>query len=127
MLGLSAILADELKDCDYGRWRGRSMDALETEDPEGLLAWLSDPSAAPHDGESVERLIGRVGSWIDEQRTVKHTVAVTHQSIIRAAIVHTLQIPVHTFWRIDVAPLTVTDLRFSRAVWTVRCVGCPLD
>lgn len=125
-LRLTATPADELRDCHYGRWRGRKMDAIQTEDPRGIFAWLTDPRAAPHGGESLESLIGRVGRWMDEQQAVKHAIAVTHPAIIRAAIIHALQIPVHLFWRIDIAPLTLTDLRFNRDVWTVRCTGCPL-
>jgi broad specificity phosphatase PhoE len=126
MLRLSVTLTDGLRDCDYGRWRGRKMDEVQTEDPEGILQWLSDSSAAPHGGEPRERLVDRVGSWMDEQRSIRYTVAVTHPAIIRAAVVHALQISVDTFWRIDVAPLTLTDLRFTGNVWTVRCSGCPL-
>jgi broad specificity phosphatase PhoE len=126
MLGLTAALADGLKDCDYGRWRGRKMDEVQGEDPEGIVAWLSDPGAAPHGGESIEQIAGRVGRWMDEQRVVKHTVAVTHPAVIRAAVVHALQIPLQTFWRIDVAPLTVTDLRFNGNAWTLRYFSCPI-
>jgi broad specificity phosphatase PhoE len=127
MLGLSPALSIELRDCDYGEWRGRTMEDVESENREGLLAWLTDPGATPHGGESVETMIGRVGNWMDEQRAVKHTIAVTHQAIVRAAIVHALQIPAQTFWRIDIAPLTFTDLRFNRALWRVRSIGCTLD
>jgi broad specificity phosphatase PhoE len=126
ILGLQAIVADELRDCDYGKWRGRKMDEVQSEDPGGILAWLTDPSAVPHGGESIEDLIGRIGNWMDEQREVDHTLATTHPAVIRAAIVYALRIPVHTFWRFDVAPLTLTDLRFSRNTWTLRCAGCPL-
>jgi broad specificity phosphatase PhoE len=126
-LGLAFTLADGLRDCDYGRWRGRTMEEVQTEEQEGILAWLSDSSAIPHGGESLENLVSRVGKWMEEQRVVKHTIAVTHPAIIRSAVVYALQIPVHTFWRIDVAPLTLTDLRFNNKVWTLRCSGCPLQ
>jgi broad specificity phosphatase PhoE len=124
ILGLQAIVEEELRDCNYGKWRGRKMDEVQSEVPEGIMAWLTEPSAAPHGGESIEDLIGRIGSWMDEQHD--HTIAVTHPAVIRAAIVHALQIPPQTFWRFDVAPLTLTDLRFSRNVWTLRCIGCPM-
>jgi broad specificity phosphatase PhoE len=126
MLGLSAMLADGLRDCDYGRWRGRKLDEIQNENPEGISAWLSDPSAAPHGGESIEQLVGRIGGWMDEQRDAKYSIAVTHPATIRAAIVYALQIPIQTFWRIDITPLTVTDLRFNGNVWTLRYSGCPL-
>ena len=126
-LGLAFKLADGLRDCDYGRWRGRKMDEVQTEEQEGILTWLSDPSAAPHGGESLESLVGRVGKWMEEERAAKHTIAVTHPVIIRAAVVYALQIPAQTFWRIDIAPLTMTDLRFNNNAWTLRYSGCPLQ
>jgi broad specificity phosphatase PhoE len=126
ILGLQAMSTDGLRDCDYGRWCGRKMGAVQTEEPENILAWLTDPSAAPHGGESLEDLVDRVGRWMDEQRSAKHTIAVTHPAVIRAAIVYALQIPLMRFWRFDIAPLTLTDLRFSRSAWTLRCTGCAL-
>src|SRR5262249_36002249 len=112
--------------CGYGRWSGSTMDAVQSEDPEGILAWLTDPNAAPHGGESMEDLIGRIGRWTDEQRDASHVIAVTHPAVIRAAIVQALRIPAQTFWRLDISPLSLTDLRFSRGVWTLRCAGCSL-
>jgi len=125
-LRLEFMVADELRDCDYGRWRGRKMGDVQTEEKDGILTWLTHPSAVPHGGESLESLVGRAGKWMDEQRAVKHTIAVTHPAIIRAAVVYALKIPVQTFWRIDIEQLTVTDLRFNSSVWTLRCSGCPL-
>ena len=125
-LGLSASNSVELCDCNYGVWRGRKMEEVQTNDPEGILAWLTDPGSSPHGGESVETLIARTGRWVKEQCDVAHTLAVTHPAVIRSAIVYTLQIPAQAFWRFDVAPLSLTDLRFNGRIWTLRCVGCSL-
>lgn len=127
ILGLSAMLAGELRDCDYGRWRGRKMEDVQSEDPQGILAWLTAPDSAPHGGESIERLIARAGSWIDAQSGVMHTMAVTHPAVIRAAIVYALRLPSLMFWRFDIAPVTLTDLRRNGDVWTARCCGCSLS
>ena len=126
VLGLEASISDQLRDCDYRAWSGRTMDAVQTEDPEGMLAWLTDPTSDPHGGESIADLITRVGSWMEEQRDVVHTIAVTHPAVIRSAIVHALHLPLETFWRIDIAPLSLTDLRFNGRVWSLRCAGCSL-
>jgi broad specificity phosphatase PhoE len=64
-LGLPTEPTYGLRDCDYGRWRSRKLEDIQSDDPEGLLTWLTDPSAAPHGGESIERLTRRVGSWVD--------------------------------------------------------------
>jgi broad specificity phosphatase PhoE len=125
-LGLSAEVTAELRDCDFGEWRGYTLSEVELRHPEELVAWLTDPAAAPHRGESIEQLITRIGGWLEKQRDSDHTIAVTHAAVIRGALVHALQAPPSTFWRIDIAPLSVTDLRWNGRVWTVRSSGCSL-
>jgi broad specificity phosphatase PhoE len=124
--GLSAEVAKELRDCDYGAWSGLTLSEVEQRQPEEVCAWLTDPGAAPHGGESIMQLIARIGGWLDEQRAPDHTIAVTHPAVIRSAMVHALQAPPLSFWRIDVAPLSLTDLRWNGRVWTVRSSGCAL-
>jgi broad specificity phosphatase PhoE len=125
-LGLSAAVAAELRDCDYGRWSGLELAEVQPGEPEHVSAWLTDTAAAPHGGESIVNLVGRVGRWLDRQRDAGHTIAVTHPAVIRAAMVYALDAPLLSFWRIDVAPLTLTDLRFNGRVWTLRSSGCAL-
>jgi broad specificity phosphatase PhoE len=125
-LGLSATVATELRDCDYGTWSGRELDAVQSGEPERVLTWLTDAAAAPHGGESIREVVDRVGRWLEEQRGVGHVIAMTHPAVIRAAIVCALDAPLQAFWRIDIAPLTLTDLRYNGRVWTVRSSGCDL-
>jgi broad specificity phosphatase PhoE len=127
VLGLSASVTDGLRDCDYGRWRGQTIEEVQSQDPEGMLQWLTRPDTAPHGGESIESLIGRAGRWIDEQREVRHTLAITHPAVIRAAIVFGLNLAPKIFWRFDIAPLSFTEMYFSRNTWTLRRVGCFLS
>jgi broad specificity phosphatase PhoE len=126
-LGLEASVAPELADVDYGSWRGKEVHEIHASDPDGLALWLTDVDAAPHDGESFIQLIARVGRWMADQTAAGHTVAVTHPSVIRAAILCTLQAPPPSFWRIEIAPLSVTDLRFNGSLWTARFTGCQLS
>ena len=125
-LGLSAAVSVELRDCDSGIWRGRAIDEVQTDDPQGVIAWMTDPTASPHGGESIEHLIARTGRWMEEQLDANHTIAVTHPAVIRGAIVYALRLPAQIFWRIDITPLSFTDLRFNGGVWTVRCTSCSL-
>ncbi|WP_260736538.1 histidine phosphatase family protein [Tunturiibacter lichenicola] len=125
-LGLTASVAIELRDCDYGDWQGHELCSLQAQDPEGVAAWLADPAAAPHGGESIANLIDRVGCWLDQLKEDGHTIAITHPAVIRGAVVHVLNAPLHSFWRVDIAPLTLTDLRFNGRVWTLRSCASPL-
>jgi broad specificity phosphatase PhoE len=125
-LGLLFTTTEELRDCDYGIWKGRELVEVQSSEPDKVLAWLTDTAAKPHGGESILELIDRVGRWLTAQRGVGHILAVTHPAIIRAAIVSVLDAPAQAFWRIDIAPLSVTDLRFNGRAWTLRSSSCGL-
>jgi broad specificity phosphatase PhoE len=120
-LGLDAVAHAALRDCDYGRWSGRRLANVHVEDPHAIAAWRADPAAAPHGGESLAAVLERVGVWLDDCVTGSgKSVAVTHASVIRAAIVHVLDAPAHAFWRIDVAPLSMLDLGSDGTRWNLR-------
>jgi broad specificity phosphatase PhoE len=126
-LGLEPAISLELADINYGMWSGKEIDEIQTSDPEGLADWLTNPSASPHGGHSLVQSIARVESWMANQMSAGHTLAVTHPAVIRAAILCALHAPPETFWRVEIAPLSITDLRYSGQFWTVRSTGCPLS
>jgi broad specificity phosphatase PhoE len=64
-LGLEAVVAPELRECDFGAWAGRWLEGLAVEE---LMQWLGDVDAAPHGGESFGGLMRRVGAWLDGVR-----------------------------------------------------------
>jgi broad specificity phosphatase PhoE len=120
-LGENAQIDEALRDCDWGRWHGQSIKDLQRLEPEALHAWLGDPDAAPHGGESVAQLSERVAAWLAAlQTTSGHVVAVTHPFIIRAALMQVLQ--GEAFHSIDVEPLAVVELRFFGR-WRLRLSG----
>ena len=120
-IGLDALVDDRLAGCDYGRWRGRTLDEVLAGEPEALSEWLADPSAAPHGGESLAALGGRVGRWLDDQHGAAHTVlAVADAAVIRAAAVHAIEAGPRSVWRIDVSPLTRTVLAGEPGRWALR-------
>lgn len=125
-LGLDAAVAPQLDECDFGAWRGRTLAELDTEDPVAVAAWIEDPAAAPHGGESLLALLDRVRGWLDAHAgDGARVVAVTHAGVIRAALVCALDAPPRAFWRFDVAPLSRTVLHAHDGRWTVRGVNLP--
>jgi broad specificity phosphatase PhoE len=86
-----------------------------------LAIWLTDPTRAPHGGETVVALIDRVAGWMDSL-TARRTrlVAVTHPAVVRAAILVVLNAPPKSFWRIDIAPVSRTVMHFRGHAWTLR-------
>ncbi|MGV0790414.1 histidine phosphatase family protein [Mycolicibacterium sp. XJ1819] len=118
LLGLRAEVDTRLADLDCGRWRGDVLGRVESAD---LAIWLTDPTRAPHGGESVVELFDRVRGWMDSltaERT--RVVAVTHPAVIRAAVLTALDAPPKSFWRIDVAPASRTVMHFRGHAWTLR-------
>ena len=125
-LGLDPTVAPELDECDFGTWRGRTLAELHAEDPAAVAAWMEDPAAAPHGGESLLALLERVGGWLSARAgDGSRTVAVTHAGVIRSAVVCALDAPSLAFWRLDVAPLSLTVLHAHKGRWTVRAVNLP--
>jgi broad specificity phosphatase PhoE len=121
-LGLDAADAESLRDCDYGRWRGRALADVAAAEPEAIATWLADPAAAPHGGESIVALVRRVGAWLDSEGLDRSIVAITHAAVIRAAVISALGAPAAAFWRIDAAPLSITELRRNDRRWALRAI-----
>jgi broad specificity phosphatase PhoE len=118
LLGLQATIDPRLADLDCGRWRGDVLGGVRSAD---LAIWLTDPSRAPHGGESVVDLISRVSGWMDSLTTRRNRlVAVTHPAVIRAAILVALDAPAKSFWRMDIAPVSRTVMHFRGHAWTLR-------
>jgi broad specificity phosphatase PhoE len=123
-LGLEAGVETALKDCDYGRWRGLEVADVVAREPEEYAAWLGDPAAAPHGGESLAALIERAGVWLGQSLARDGaTLAVTHASVVRAAIVSALGASSSAFWRIDVPPLSLARLSGWRGRWNLVALG----
>ena len=121
MLGLRAETEPRLADLNCGAWRGSVLNGVG---PTDLTLWLTDPAQAPHGGESIVDLVVRVGVWLDSLSDRRgRLVAVTHPSVIRAAIVVALSAPPKSFWRIDVGPVSRTVLHLRGHAWTLRSTG----
>lgn len=118
LLGLHAVIEPRLADLDCGRWRGDVLGGVSAAD---LAVWLTDPTSAPHGGESVVELMDRVAGWLESMSAGRsRTVAVTHPAVIRAAILLALDAPPKSFWRIDVTPASRTVMHFRGQAWTLR-------
>ncbi|WP_078629347.1 histidine phosphatase family protein [Streptomyces sp. 142MFCol3.1] len=119
--GLVAAVEPALRDLDLGTWCGRTVDDIAAADPDGFSAWLTDPDAAPHEGESVRRLCRRTADWMNSVAPdTGHVVAITEAAVVRAALVHALAAPARAFWRLAVPPLSPVSLTWRGGHWDVR-------
>jgi broad specificity phosphatase PhoE len=119
-----ATVDPALRDCDYGRWTGRALEAVLADEPQSLATWMADPAAAPHGGESVVQVIARIGAWLDVQAAMPGAViAITHAAVIRAAIIYAIGAAPGAFGHIDIAPLSMTQLSVHNGRWTLSGIG----
>ncbi|MFF7968773.1 histidine phosphatase family protein [Streptomyces sp. NPDC007903] len=121
-LGYAPLAQLALRDCDMGRWRGLTLAEAMAREPQAVDAWLADPRASPHGGESMLAFISRVGGWLDTRPGDDHAriVAVAEPAVIRAALVYALQAPPSAFWSIDVRPLSTITVAGRAGRWTLR-------
>jgi broad specificity phosphatase PhoE len=124
--GLDARIEPALAECDFGVWAGQTLAEVHGADPAAAEAWMTDPDAAPHGGESLTAFLARVGAWLDAQAALDgRTIGVTHGGVVKAAVVRALGAPAAAFWRVDVAPLHITELHAHDGRWTVTRVNAP--
>ncbi|MET9734825.1 histidine phosphatase family protein [Streptomyces sp. NPDC006458] len=121
-LGWETVAAEPaLRDLEMGRWYGLTPEEVSAGDPAGFAAWLGDPRAAPHGGESVADVCARVTAWLDALPSdAGRVVAVVEQAVARAAVVHALAAPPESFWRVDVPPLSAVRLTGRAGRWNLR-------
>ncbi|MFG3656541.1 histidine phosphatase family protein [Streptomyces sp. NPDC047706] len=120
-LAITARPEIALRDLDYGSWYGRPHKDVVAEDPLGFSAWLTDPDAAPHGGESVGRLCRRTAAWLSSLPTgTGRILAITEAAVVRAALVHALSAPPRAFWHLGVPPLSAVTLTMRDGCWNAR-------
>ncbi|MBZ9758405.1 histidine phosphatase family protein [Mesorhizobium sp. ESP6-5] len=123
-LSLNATVDPMLADQNNGRWAGKSFEEVQARQPEEIAAWLTDPNAVRHGGESLADVARRTAGLMDRLIAERgHTIAVTHASVIRAAILHVLGAPLAASSKIDVEPLSITDFRSDGRRWVLRACG----
>ncbi|MBO4270722.1 histidine phosphatase family protein [Microbispora triticiradicis] len=122
--GREPVVAGALAEADYGAWAGRPFAEVAAADPAGLGAWLTDPRAIPHGGESLAGLGERVAAWMESLRAdAARVVAVCDAGPIRAALAHALGLTATGAAAFDVAPLSHTGLAAGHGGWRITYVN----
>src|SRR3546814_2781086 len=104
-----------LAEQNFGRWQGRSYEALAAEDSEAWRHfWLAPAAEVPPGGESFATLSGRVAAAIEtltRQHAGRDIVCIGHGGTIRAALAHALAVPPEQAlsFAIDTCSLTRLD------------------
>ncbi|MDQ0321534.1 broad specificity phosphatase PhoE [Pararhizobium capsulatum DSM 1112] len=123
-IGGTPVVDPVFRDLSFDRWQGRTLADIAASTPDELGLWMTDPSAAPHGGESIAQLFDRTAHWMAENRAAGgHTAAVTHPVVIRAIVLSVLDAPLSSFWKLDVGLLSLTELTSDGRRWVVQSLG----
>jgi len=114
-LGLSVSTEDDIAEIAFGEWDGHTNQEVAARWPEQYNAWRGDVQIAPPGGESLEEFDVRVQRGRDrilEQYEGQTVVVVSHVMPIRGFIKAATVSDWPIYWRVSVAPCSITVLRF---------------
>ncbi|MDB6066499.1 MAG: fructose-2,6-bisphosphatase [Pedosphaera sp.] len=100
-IGAKMELRDDLKEIHYGKWEGKSVEAVDREFHDDYLRWSADPAwNTPTDGETAAAISRRSLQVIEEIKQRFNTgnvLIVSHKATIRIILCSLLGIDVGRF------------------------------
>jgi broad specificity phosphatase PhoE len=119
-LNVTLATDDALIEIAHGTWDGRMRDEIAANDPERYRAWREDPAAVAFEqGESLTDVLARWRRFRASFAVDEPTLLVTHDAIVRIALLDITQRPLGDFWamRVENAAYAVVDVDGS--TWTL--------
>ncbi|MBD5657317.1 MAG: histidine phosphatase family protein [Candidatus Eremiobacteraeota bacterium] len=99
-LGLAVERDERLIEIAHGTWDGRYRETIAGEDPVRFQTWRKDPANVSFEnGESLADVLARWRSFArDAARATRDTLVVTHDAVVRCAIVDLSGRTLDDFW-----------------------------
>jgi probable phosphoglycerate mutase len=118
-LGLSLVVADELRENAFGAWEGMSRAEVLAHSAEyatQLQAWEVDPAIAPPGGESIVTMTERVAAFaasLCDRHPDQTVVLVSHVGPIKSLIAVTLDATPGAVQRMFLDPATISVIDWT--------------
>lgn len=126
-LGLAPMPTNGLNDIDYGRWQGRLVSEVTSEDPSAVAQWFETPAQATiPGGETLQSLSDRVGATVAEILSAHAggaVVLVGHDSVNRVILLQALGLPLACYWRIGQNTGAVSRLEYIDREWFIESLN----
>jgi phosphoserine phosphatase len=102
----------DLNDIDYGDWQFKTFADAKTENPALFAAWFATPHMVRFpNGESLQDLAARATPRLVLARHPNETVVlVGHDSMNRALLLHFIDLPLSSYWRIVQHPCCINEI-----------------
>ena len=115
--GLALHFEERLKEISWGQWEGSTPEDIHTHYPNALERYWADPhNNVPPGAEPIGQFRMRVlSAWNDllARHGGKHIIIIGHAGVTRAAICHSLSIPIENMFRIQVAYAAITRIQIE--------------
>jgi broad specificity phosphatase PhoE len=119
-LNLPLETDDALIEIAHGTWEGRLRDEIAANDPTRYATWRERPAdVAFEEGESLRDVAARWQRFRAQLRIDTPTLIVTHDAIVRVALLDIAQRPLEDFWktRVENAAYAVAEVEGTH--WTL--------
>jgi len=113
--GAPVRLDDDLRECDFGVWEGRTFAEVQQGWPQELAGWLSSPSIAPPEGESFDAVARRVRRARDralKDYPAQTVVLVTHVTPVKTLVRLALEAPPQAVFRMELALASLSEVSY---------------
>jgi probable phosphoglycerate mutase len=111
---------DRLIEIAHGTWEGRLRDEIAANDPLRYHAWRHDPAhVAFEDGETVAQVLARWRAFAASLRPRSPTLVVTHDAVVRVALVDAGGRDLTAFWKPQVENGAFATFEVEADRWTI--------
>lgn len=114
-LGIKVEINDDIAEIAFGDWDGHTNQEVAENWPDQYEQWRGDVKISPPGGESLEEFDVRVQNglaYILEKYEGQTVVVVSHVMPIRGFLKSAMQAGWPSYWRISVAPCSMSIVRF---------------
>lgn len=103
-LSLPVEIDDRLIEIGHGSWEGLLRDEIMQQDPQRYQAWRTKPGSVSFEGgETLVDVAARWQAFADELASTNDiTVVVTHDAVVRIALLLLLERPLDDLWQVAV-------------------------
>ena len=115
--GIAAKTCNDLNDIDYGSWQFKTFVEAKVLDPALFAAWFAAPQLVRFpNGESLQDLAARAANAVRlvlARHAGETIVLVSHDSVNRVLLLHFLDLPLSSYWRIEQSPCCINEIDFA--------------
>ena len=119
--GLALETDPRLIEIAHGSWEGRLRDEIAAHDPQRYRAWREDPAHVQFEGgENLTQVLERWRAFAAEFRPSVPALVVTHDAVVRVALVDATSGDLGSFWTRCVENGAYAVFEVDAAGWALR-------